>query len=137
MPSASDPVRARLAAIAAEIRYATLPADVVRETKRLILDTLGCALGGYHGTPCVGVRAVATELGGRAEATIIGQQQRTSCTLAAFVNGTLLRFLDANDYYFGRDPAHASGNLAAALAVTEREAMTTCAPLPNAACAVA
>src|SRR5687767_14213233 len=33
----------------------------------------------------------------------------------------MLRYLDVNDYYFGRDPAHASGNLAAALAVAERE----------------
>jgi 2-methylcitrate dehydratase len=120
MTSTAEPVRARLASIAAEIDYAKLPAEVVQETKRLILDTLGCALGGYRGGPCAGMRAVAAELGGNAEATIIGQRQPTSCTLAALVNGTLLRYLDANDYYFGRDPAHASGNLATALAAAER-----------------
>src|SRR5262245_6853463 len=37
---------ARLSEYAAGLRYEDLPADVVRQTKRLIIDTLGCALGG-------------------------------------------------------------------------------------------
>src|SRR5688572_25223635 len=119
MTDAEKPVRARLAALAAGMRYEELPAEAVHEAKRLILDTVGCAAGGYHGAPCAGVRARG--LGGRPEATVIGQRERTSCTLATLVNGTMLRYLDVNDYYFGRDPAHASGNLAAALAVAERE----------------
>ena len=36
------------------------------------------------------------------------------------VNGSLLRYLDSNDYYFARDPAHPSTNLRS-LAVGERE----------------
>ena len=66
MPASPTPVRARLAAIAADMRYETLPAEVVHEAKRLILDTVGCAIGGWHGAPCAGVRALAGELGGRA-----------------------------------------------------------------------
>jgi len=114
----------QLAGIVLDIRRATLPDAVTRQAKRLILDTLGCAIGAIDAPPCAGVRALVDELGGRAEATVIGQRKRTNCTLAAFVNGTLLRFTDANDYYFGRDPAHASGNLAAALAVAERQKLT-------------
>ena len=40
--------------------------------------------------------------------------------LATLANGTMLRYQDSNDYYFARDPAHPSGNLAVALAVGER-----------------
>src|SRR5688500_8473108 len=124
MPPSPLFVRDKLAAIVAAIDYEMLPAAVIHEAKRLILDTLGCAIGGYHGAPCKGVRAVVEELGGRPEATIIGEAKRTSCALAALANGTMLRFLDSNDYYFGRDPAHASGNLAASLAVAERERLS-------------
>jgi len=51
-------------------------------------------------------------------------KEKTSCTLATLANGTALRSLDTNDYYFGRDPAHASGNLAAILAIAERAGAT-------------
>ncbi|MFG1310153.1 MmgE/PrpD family protein [Xanthobacter tagetidis] len=113
-------VRDGLAAIATEIRFEDLPHKVVAKAKMLILDTVGCALGGLSGAPTRAVHAMVEALGGRPEATIIGAQARTSCALATFANGTALRYLDVNDYYFGRDPAHASGNLAAILAVGEK-----------------
>lgn len=117
-------IREKLAAIAFELCYDDLPAEVVHETKRLIIDTVGCAVGGYPGKACAGIRRVCEELGGRAEASILGQTVRTACTHAALANGTMLRYLDANDYYYGRDPAHPSGNLAAVLAVAEREQLS-------------
>ena len=113
-------VRDRLAELVHRIRYQDLPAEVVHEAKRLILDTLACALGGYRSEPGRIARRIAQELGGNAEATIIGEDRRTSCVLATLVNGTLIRYLDSNDYYFGQDSAHPSGNLAPALAVAEK-----------------
>ncbi len=113
-------VRDRLAELVHSIRYQDLPAAVVHEAKRLILDTLGCALGGYRSEPSVIARRVARELGGSAEATLIGDGGKTSCALATLVNGTMIRYLDGNDYYFGQDSAHPSGNLAPALAVAEK-----------------
>src|SRR5258708_7587168 len=113
-------VRDRLAELAHSIRYANLPAEVVHEAKRVILDTLACALGAYRSEPVGIARRVARELGGNAEATTMGDGSRTSCALATFVNGTLIRYLDNNDYYFGQDSAHPSGNLAPALAVAEK-----------------
>ena len=67
------------------------------------------------------VRRMASDCGGTAQATLIGTGEKTSAPLATLVNGSLLRYLDSNDYYFSRDPAHPSGNLAVALAVGERE----------------
>ena len=116
---AATPVRDRLAAVACAIRFEDLPADVVATAKMLVADTIGCALGGLSGAPTQAVHAMVAALGGRPEARVIGTDLRTSCTLATFANGTALRYLDVNDYYFGRDPAHASGNLAAVLAVGE------------------
>lgn len=113
-------VRDKLAEIVTSIRFDRLPADVIKEAKRLVLDTLACAYGGLRGEPVEAVRATAHELGGDPQSTVIGDTQRTSCALATLVNGTMFRYQDANDYYFGLDPAHASGNLAAVLAVAER-----------------
>ena len=115
-----DHVRDRLANMAHGIQFKDLPMEVVHACKRLALDTIGCALGGSAGMPAVIVREVARAVGGTAEAGLIGGGAPTSCTMATLVNGTLLRYLDLNDYYFGLDSAHPSGNFAAGLAVAQR-----------------
>jgi 2-methylcitrate dehydratase len=43
----------------------------------------------------------------------------TSPDMAAFVNGILFRYLDFNDTYLSKEPAHPSDNLAATLAAAE------------------
>jgi 2-methylcitrate dehydratase len=86
-----------------------------------VLDTLGCAFGALHSDVGEAVRRMAADCGGAKQATLIGSGEKTSAPLATLVNGSLLRYLDSNDYYFARDPAHPSGNLAVALAVGERE----------------
>ena len=63
--------RDRLEELVHSIRYQDLPAEVIHEAKRLILDSLACALGGYRSEPSSIARRVARELGGNAEATVI------------------------------------------------------------------
>ena len=41
----------RLSSYATSVRYADLPRQVVHQAKRMMIDTLGCALGGYAGEP--------------------------------------------------------------------------------------
>jgi len=112
-------VKDRLAELVHSIRYLDLPPEVVQAAKRVILDTLACAAGALRSEPAVIVRNVAHQLGGHPQATLIGGG-KTSCALATLVNGTLMRYLDNNDYYFGLDSGHPSGNLAPALAVAEK-----------------
>ena len=118
------PALLRLSQAIHAVRYEDLPTPVVRRATELILDPIGCAYGGFDCQVGEAVRSMATDLGGHAESTVLGSGQRTSMPLATFVNGTMLRYLDANDYYFGRDPAHPSGNLAVALAVGEKMGCT-------------
>ena len=117
-------IRDKMAELVLSIRYEDLPAEVIHQAKRLVLDTLACALGGFDGPPSRIVRRTVAELGGRAESTVLGEGTATSCALATLANGTMLRYLDNNDYFFRRDTAHASANLAPALAVAEREGLT-------------
>lgn len=107
------------AALVHSVRYEDLPREVIAAAKARVLDTLGCAFGAHRSDVASALRAMAEACGGRPQATLIGTGGKTSAALATLVNGSLLRYLDANDYYFARDPAHPSGNLAVALAVGE------------------
>src|SRR5512142_3066390 len=40
-----------LARYATQLKYEDLPHEVVRTAKRIVLDTLGCAIGGYDAGP--------------------------------------------------------------------------------------
>lgn len=101
--------------------FGDLPPGVVHEAKRRVIDSLGCALGARGAEPVKAARAVAHELGGAPAATILGSRDRSSPPLAAFVNGIMVRYLDYNDTYLSREPAHPSDNIPAALAVAEGE----------------
>lgn len=120
--AASEPtVLQALAGVVHSVHYDDLPPEVIRAAKALVLDTLGCAYGGLHSDVATAVRRMAADCGGTPQSTLIGSGEKTSAAMATFVNGSLLRYLDCNDYYFARDPAHPSGNVAVALAVGERE----------------
>jgi 2-methylcitrate dehydratase len=120
LPATASTLQA-LAGLAHEGRYDQLPGEVVRHAKRLILDTLGCAYGALDSDVGKALRRFADDTGGAPQSTMIGTGRKTSAAVATLVNGAMLRYLDCNDYYFGRDPAHPSGNFAVALAVAERE----------------
>ena len=109
-----------LAQLVSAIRFEVLPEQVVRETKRRVLDALGCALGGFHGEASAVVRDLVADLGGRPESTVVGAPHETSCEKATLANGTMLRFLDYMDSHSGSDPCHPCFNIPPCLAVAER-----------------
>ncbi len=52
-------------------------------------------------------------------ATLWGTNHKTLLDLAAFANGGLVRYLDFNDTYLSKEPAHPSDNIPAVLSVGE------------------
>ncbi|MBM4298918.1 MAG: MmgE/PrpD family protein [Deltaproteobacteria bacterium] len=80
-----------------KLTYRDLPEDVMRRTKHIVLDTVGCALGGAESTPAKIARAAAAEITSATPSTILVSGQRTSPDLAAFANGVLIRYLDFAD----------------------------------------
>jgi 2-methylcitrate dehydratase PrpD len=83
-----------LARFALDIRYGDIPSNIIEETKRLLLDSIGDALGGITTDPGKMVIALAKRLGGPPESSIIGVGDKVSCTTAAFANGQLINTLD-------------------------------------------
>ncbi len=103
-----------------KLKYTDLTKDAIHETKRRFIDSLGTALGAYGSKPATITRATATAVpypkGGSA---IVGTMARTTPDLAALCNGAHIRYLDYNDTYLSKEPAHPSDNIAATLAVAQ------------------
>ncbi len=103
------------------LRYEDVPHDVIARAKRVLLDTLGCALGAIQAAPVRAAQQVVALQGGNPQATILGLGRKASCDQAAFLNGMALRYFDYNDYIALGRPNHASINVAPALAVGEMQ----------------
>ena len=114
-----DKSTAAIARYAAEIRFDDLPADVVHETKRKLIDALGCAMGAFHAEPCVIARELARRSIGAPPARILGTQEPSTPGLAAFANGAMVRCADFNDAYLSQASCHPSDSLAALLATAD------------------
>jgi len=111
----------QMAEYVAGLRFEEMPAPVVHEVKRRVIDSIGCALGAWEAEPCVIARRVASRFSAKRGATLLGTTHRAPADWAAFANGCLVRYLDFNDTYLSKEPAHPSDNIPAALAVAEAE----------------
>lgn len=109
----------RLAHYTQSLRFDDLPGDVVHEVKRRLLDSLGCAFGAWTATPCRIARDMALAAKVPGGATVWGTNHKTLPDLATFANGAMVRYLDFNDTYLSKEPAHPSDNIAAVLAAGE------------------
>ena len=94
-----------LADWASEVSFSDLSKEVIHQTKRVIFDSIGCALGGYSSEKGRIVRDFAKTLGGNPEATIIGSGDKTSCANAAFVNANMGNAIDSDDTILMAHPA--------------------------------
>ncbi|NQW18798.1 MAG: MmgE/PrpD family protein [Chloroflexi bacterium] len=108
----------RFADYALDINYDDLTESAVHETKRRLIDALGCALGAWDAdSPTAAERVAKLSRSDQGSRSLYGSM--TSPDMAAFVNGILFRYLDFNDTYLSKEPAHPSDNLAATLAAAE------------------
>ncbi len=108
-----------IADYAMALTYDALPAPVIERAKHLIVDAFGCALGAAASPPARMAAALAANVQAKTPATLMVSGIRTSPDLAAFANGSLIRYLDYNDTYTGRGTVHPSDMLAPALAAAE------------------
>jgi len=114
-----EDVTRQLAECVVNTEYKSLSADDIANTKLMVLDSIGCALGGYITDRAGIVLELVEEFGGNHEATVIGSR-KTSCPLAAFANSELLNALDYD--YLGPVASHVAPYTASpCFAVAERE----------------
>ena len=108
-----------LSGYAAALDYRDLPPDTIHETRRRILDSVGCALAAFAAGPSRIARELAPAVHGGAAARILGTEKATSPDMAAFANTAMIRYLDCNDSFVSPGGGHPSDMLPAVLAAAE------------------
>ncbi len=113
-------VTSKISEFAASLKYEDVSAEAVYQAKRFLLDSLGCALGGYRQHDVVIALQVLDEIAGRGPCTVIGSGKRVDAVSASLANALMVRCMDYNDIYWKQDPSHPSDIIPAALACCER-----------------
>jgi 2-methylcitrate dehydratase len=115
-----ETITARMARWAASLEYKQLSQDAVYQAKRFLLDSVGCALGGYQQHDVKIALEVLDEVAGPGPATVIGTGKRIDAVSASLANALMIRCMDYNDIYWKQDPSHPSDIFPAAMAACER-----------------
>jgi 2-methylcitrate dehydratase len=113
-----DRITRSIAELATALDPAALPAAVVHDCKRRILDTIGCALAAFDAEPARIARGFAMRVAVPDGATIVGTRHRTLPELAAFANSVASRYIEGNDTFPGGG-GHPSDCLLPILGVAE------------------
>ncbi len=116
----SETITATMARWAADLGYDDIGHQARHEARRYLLDSLGCAFGGYQQEDALIALGVLDETGGTGPATILGSGKKTDVVSASLANALMVRVMDYNDIYWQQDPSHPSDIIPAALAMGER-----------------
>jgi 2-methylcitrate dehydratase len=103
-----DSTTETLARYATTLTYKDLTPSAIHEVKRKLIDSFGCAVGGYSAEPSVVARRLAAARSSSPAARVFGDGTPTTPEMAAFANGVMVRYLDANDTYIS--PINGSGH---------------------------
>jgi len=90
-----------LARFAVETKWEDLPANIVQETKLVLMEHFGTALGALSTDKGKMMAALGRRYGGPPESSIIGLGDKVSCSNAALANGELMITLDYHDIIAG------------------------------------
>jgi len=97
--SATEKVTEVLCAFIATTQFSDLPASVVEQAQRGLLDWIGCALAGSRDAALEPTIRVMFRQGGRPEATVLGRNKKLGLLNAALINGQMGNVIDYDDTY--------------------------------------
>jgi 2-methylcitrate dehydratase len=118
--SPSETITAKMSRWAANLQFKDLSPAAVYQAKRFLLDSIGCALGGYQQHDVKIALDVLNEIAAIGRATVIGTGRRIDPVSASLANALMIRCMDYNDIYWKQDPSHPSDIFPAAIACCER-----------------
>jgi 2-methylcitrate dehydratase PrpD len=112
---------AQFADYVANTNYSDLPAAVVENTKKFIVDTIGVGIAGLGAPGCREAVEVVKNWGGVAESTVMFHEYKCPAPWAAFLNSIFIQALDFDDS-LDESALHANvSTLPAALALAEAQ----------------
>src|SRR5262245_3947771 len=99
----------RFADYSTRLKFEALPTSTVHEVKRRMIDSFATAVGAMPSDAFAVARQCALRVSSSPGATLLGGGE-SSIEWATFLNGLLIRYLDFNDTYLSKEPAHPSDN---------------------------
>ena len=117
--SESGTITETMARWAKGLSFDDLPDDAVHEARRYLLDSVGCALGGFTQHDVKIALDVLGPMAGNGDATVIGTGDKIDPVSASLLNALMVRVMDYNDIYWKQDPSHPSDLIPAAMACGE------------------
>jgi 2-methylcitrate dehydratase PrpD len=116
----TDLLTRKLAGVLSAVTYGDLPAPVVAEAERSVLDWLASALAGSLEPPARFAQKVIARMGASRDATVFNAG-RSSAAGAALANGVASHILELDDIHKASTVHAAAAVIPAALAMAERE----------------
>ncbi len=112
-----------LANYVANTNYNNIPKETIEWTKKIMLDTLSCAVAGFTMAPeeCGWIDKIVQEMGGSPDATVWKTGLKTSTMNAALANATMIHTVDFDDTHLESVAHLGAGILATAFAVGEKQ----------------
>lgn len=122
--SSATPIAVSLAGFAADLRFETIPSDMIASAKRLVLDQLACELIGST-LPWVepARRLAAVYRGAAGESTVVNHGERMPAPEAAFLNATFGQACEMDDSATGSSGHMGTATVPVALAIGERDGL--------------
>jgi len=114
-------ISGRLGAFLARLSYRDLSQSQVNKLKIYFLDWLGSAIAGKTEKPVQIILDVIRDLGGTPESTLIADQSRGNCLLAALANGASSHVVEMDDLHRESILHPATAIIPAVFALAERE----------------
>jgi 2-methylcitrate dehydratase len=108
-------VTQKIADYAVHLKYEDISPEAVKEVKRFLLDSVGCAYGGSSTKDVNIFIDYYKDVSGKPEASIFNSNLKFPNANATLLNALMIRALDYNDIYWEEDPSHPSDIIPAAL----------------------
>jgi 2-methylcitrate dehydratase len=109
----------KIADYALNLKYEDISPEAIKEVKRFLLDSVGCAYGGSVTKDVNIFIDYYKEMGGKEEGSIFNSKLKFPNANATLLNALMIRALDYNDIYWEEDPSHPSDIIPAALTPAE------------------
>jgi 2-methylcitrate dehydratase len=103
------------------VKYGDIPEKIIHESKKRIIDALGCGIGAFSAEPVKFSRKIVQKAKVEDGSTLLGTKKKSTPDMSSFVNGIMVRYFDYNDTYLSKEPAHPSDNLGGCLSVAGAE----------------
>lgn len=114
-----DATTLRIARHVHRLDFGGLAPEAVHEARRRLIDSAACAAAASVEPFCATLNAFAARYSSTPSARIWGSGQPTSPEMAAFANGTMLRYLDHSDTVLARTNGHPSDMIGGLVAIGE------------------